>query len=536
MTHTASAELPTDRGAQIASVAVIIVNYGTPDLTIAGIQSVLERTHGSRQIEVHVVDNASPDDSAERLAAAHAEQGWGGRVTLYLETENHGFGRGNNVVLQALQAREESPDAVFLLNPDARLENEAIDLLAQALEANPSAGFAGAGISKPDGTDVTAAFRFPSVLSEFSSALSFGPVARLLDRWTVALPPNHPEGPVGWVAGAAVLMRQDTLQAIQNFDPGFFLYYEEVDLMRRGRDAGWTCLYVPRARVVHIEGEATGVKSGRTVAARLPDYRYDSWQYYFRKAHGRAGALLAAAALLLGSAGNCVISVLRRRPRAVPEAFFGDFLRHGLRPLLAPPHMRAVSMSQNPDDPFAENDGTKNRNPSDISLGALIAEDFRTHDRDLFAQGFWVLFWHRFGNWRMGIRTWVLRLPASILYKVMAKLCEWVCGIYLPYTVHVGRRVRLEHFGGMILVAHTIGDDVIIRQNTTFGISGLDDLTGRPIIGNKVEIGAGAVIIGRIHVGYRAIVGANAVVVRDVPPSAVVGGIPARLLKPIPES
>ena len=113
----------------------------------------------------------------------------------------------------------------------------------------------------------------------------------------------------------------------------------------------------------------------------------------------------------------------------------------------------------------------------------------------------------------------------------MAKLCEWLCGIFLPYTVRVGRRVRLEHFGGMILVAQAIGDDVIIRQNTTFGIANLQALTARPVIGDGVEIGAGAVIVGGIHIGDGAIIGANAVVTQSVPARAVMGGVPARLLR-----
>jgi len=183
------------------------------------------------------------------------------------------------------------------------------------------------------------------------------------------------------------------------------------------------------------------------------------------------------------------------------------------------------------DDDFAENTGQTNKNPSDISFWGLVAEDFATYGRDIFAQGFWALFWHRFGNWRMAVRPRVLRVPLSLLYRIMAKNCEWFGGIFLPYTVHVGRRVRLEHFGGMILVAHTIGNDVIIRQNTTFGIATLDDLTGRPIIEDGVELGAGAVIIGRVRIGTGAIVGANAVVRRDVPAGSVVGGVPARVLK-----
>lgn len=186
-----------------------------------------------------------------------------------------------------------------------------------------------------------------------------------------------------------------------------------------------------------------------------------------------------------------------------------------------------------PPDPalFRPNPGDANGNPAGIGFWTLVAEDFRTHGRDPLSQGFWALFWHRFGNWRMSVRPRLLRAPLTLLYRIMFKLCEWVCGIMLPYTVRVGRRVRLEHFGGMILVAQAIGDDVILRQNTTLGIAGLGDLTARPVIGNGVEVGAGAVIVGRVHVGDGAIVGANAVVTRDVPPRAVVGGVPARLLR-----
>lgn len=180
---------------------------------------------------------------------------------------------------------------------------------------------------------------------------------------------------------------------------------------------------------------------------------------------------------------------------------------------------------------FLPNDGRTNCNPAGVGFWRLVAEDFRTHDSDWFSQGFWALFWHRFGNWRMGVRPKLMRAPLSLLYKVMAKGCEWVCGIFLPYTVRVGRRVKLEHFGGMILVAQTIGNDVIIRQNTTFGIAGLGALTARPVIGDGVEIGAGAVIIGGIHIGDGAIIGANAVVTRSVPAGAVMGGVPARLLR-----
>lgn len=175
--------------------------------------------------------------------------------------------------------------------------------------------------------------------------------------------------------------------------------------------------------------------------------------------------------------------------------------------------------------------GDKNNNPEGIGFWALVAEDFSTHDRDPLSQGFWTLFWHRFGNWRMSIRLAPLRFPLSLLYRFMFKSCEWLCGIKLSYNVLVGRRVRLDHFGGMVLGARSIGSDVTLRQNTTLGIASKTDLNAKPMLEDHVEVGAGAVLVGHITIGRGAIIGANAVVSKSVPPYAVMGGIPARLIR-----
>lgn len=175
-------------------------------------------------------------------------------------------------------------------------------------------------------------------------------------------------------------------------------------------------------------------------------------------------------------------------------------------------------------------DGSKNMNPSDLTFWQLVAEDLRTHRGDWLAQGFWRLFWHRFGNWRMSVRFKPARMMLTAIYRSMFKLSQWMGGIELPYTVKVGRRVRLEHFGGMILVARSIGNDVVLRQNTTIGIARDDDIAARPVLEDHVDVGAGAVILGDIVVGRGALIGANAVVTKDVPPYAVMLGVPARCL------
>jgi serine O-acetyltransferase len=173
--------------------------------------------------------------------------------------------------------------------------------------------------------------------------------------------------------------------------------------------------------------------------------------------------------------------------------------------------------------------GEVNQNPPGIGFWALVREDYEVHWRDPMSQGFWALFWHRFGNLRMSIRPRPLRLPFTAVYKVMFKLTQMLCGVELPYTVPVGRRVHIEHFGGIVISARGIGDEVTLRQNTTLGVARTDDLRARPLIGARVDIGAGAAILGAVTIGDDAVIGANAVVLRDVPPGHVAVGVPARI-------
>jgi serine O-acetyltransferase len=175
--------------------------------------------------------------------------------------------------------------------------------------------------------------------------------------------------------------------------------------------------------------------------------------------------------------------------------------------------------------------GATNQNPAGMGLWALLREDWRTHDRAWLEQGLWAVAVHRFGNWRMGLRPKLIRLPFSLLYKFLDKWVQWTCGITLPYTVRLGRRVRIWHHGGMVLHAASIGDDVHIRQNTTFGVARRDELHQLPTIEDRVDIGCGAVVLGRITVGHDSVIGANAVVLKDVPPHSMAAGVPARVIK-----
>ncbi|MBX7105264.1 MAG: hypothetical protein K1X57_14370 [Gemmataceae bacterium] len=134
----------------------------------------------------------------------------------------------------------------------------------------------------------------------------------------------------------------------------------------------------------------------------------------------------------------------------------------------------------------------------------------------------------------MGIRWKLLRAPFTLMYRCLYKWVEWTCGITLPYTTRLGRRVRIWHHSGMILHARSIGDDVHIRHNTTFGVARRDDNLAIPVIESGVDIGCGVCILGDVVVGHGSVIGANAVVLADVPPGSVAVGIPARVIRRSP--
>jgi serine O-acetyltransferase len=168
--------------------------------------------------------------------------------------------------------------------------------------------------------------------------------------------------------------------------------------------------------------------------------------------------------------------------------------------------------------------------PRRIGLFAQIKQDWIAHKRDWTRPGFRSLAVHRFGNWRMGIPQ-PFRAPLSIIYRWMFRRCRNGYGIELPWTTRIGRRVIIEHQSGIVIHGNSeIGDDCIIRQGVTLGNMTLDRPYDAPKLGRRVNVGAGAKILGAVHIGDDAAIGANAVVMRDIPAGAIAAGIPARIL------
>lgn len=167
-------------------------------------------------------------------------------------------------------------------------------------------------------------------------------------------------------------------------------------------------------------------------------------------------------------------------------------------------------------------------------LRAQLREAYEFNFRSVAAPGFAAVAVNRFAWWAKR-RPFPLDVPLRVLARMAFVVVRNVYGIELPNHVRAGRRFHIAHQGGIVIHPNTVfGDDCVVRQNVTIGAAG-----GRPwaqdhpTFGDRVRIGAGAVVIGAIHVGDDVHIGPNAVVTTSVPAgSMVVSPMSRRLRRP----
>lgn len=248
-------------------VAAVLVNYNAgPELGRA-LRSIAAEAGPSW--EAVVVDNASTDGSAEQALT------FGPCVRLVRNAENRGFGRAVNQGVAATVA-----PLVLVMNPDAWLEPGALAALVAELDRRPECAMAGPRILDPDGSVQGSARGDPDMLTGL-----FGRTGRVR-RWLPGLavaqrnvvtvdPEDGGSRAVDWLSGACVLVRRGAFERVGGFDAGYFLYWEDADLCRRLRGAGFTVRYVPGATAVHQVGHSSRTASALAVRAfHASAYRY----------------------------------------------------------------------------------------------------------------------------------------------------------------------------------------------------------------------------------------------------------------------
>lgn len=166
-----------------------------------------------------------------------------------------------------------------------------------------------------------------------------------------------------------------------------------------------------------------------------------------------------------------------------------------------------------------------------MTLFEHLRADYRAYEGRIGAQGFWAMAVYRFGRWRYGVKPAILRKLFSLIYKVLFKFIQIITGIELPCEVVVGKNFVIDHAGGIVISGYaSFGDDCRIRNGVVVGLRRVDEPCA-PQIGNNVDIGAGAKLLGDIRIGNNVAIGANAVVLCDVPDNHVAYGVPA-VIKP----
>ena len=321
--------------APTGSVFVIIVNFRTGRLTVQCLASLAAEVSSLGSGRVIVVDNCSEDDSVTLISSAIHDNGWEAWAELLPLPRNGGFAYGNNAAIGRARQLDPQLAAVVLLNPDAIARPGLLAALMRQLASQPRAGIAGAAIEGAGGELVVSAHAMPSPLGELEASAKLGVLTRLLSRHVVSPPPTGVSRECDWVSGACMAIRREVLDAVGPLDEGFFLYYEEVDFCRRARRAGWSCWLVADARVMHLEGAATGIKAARQ---RLPAYWFASRRRFFVKAYGIGGLVLADLLWALGRTSLVLRRLLGLGGRAghadEPSRMTGDLLLGDVRAAL----------------------------------------------------------------------------------------------------------------------------------------------------------------------------------------------------------
>jgi hypothetical protein len=207
---------------------------------------------------------------------------------------------------------------------------EALQTLVDFLVAHSGVGIAGGRSEDPDETPQHCCFRFPNALNEFAANARLGVVDKLLRNVICRVPIAQDAHPIDWVSGAFMLVRREVLEHVGLFDEGYFLYYEETDLIHRARKAGWTCWHVPGARVVHLVGYSSGVTIRHRRPDRKPRYWFDSRRRYFLKQRGKCYAAWADGMAILGLIIGRLRAVLTTKKGAYPPRILWDMFRNSV--------------------------------------------------------------------------------------------------------------------------------------------------------------------------------------------------------------
>ncbi len=238
----------TDLQDNMPFVTVIIVNYNSFDDSRRCIESLLEFSPHNAHVRIVVVDNASTDNSVQRLQALFEE------ILIIPNEGNVGFSRAVN---QALESSSDT-DFFLLLNPDTVVTPHAVDDMIEFIQSHPEAGAVGCSLLLEDNTVQISSGKYPSVLTYLTDISLFHSLRiktrRFVGRFKTAGKASSQRyfREVDWLMGACILVPANVVDKVGLLDEGFFMYAEDADWCRRIKDSGFKIYQLTNVSIFHF--------------------------------------------------------------------------------------------------------------------------------------------------------------------------------------------------------------------------------------------------------------------------------------------
>jgi N-acetylglucosaminyl-diphospho-decaprenol L-rhamnosyltransferase len=254
-------------------LSVIIVSWNVREDLTRCLRSISKNSPAC-EFEVIVVDNASSDGTAECVRRDFPA------ITLIANEQNRGFAAANNQAIRIARG-----EYLFLLNPDTVVHCRSLDNLIKILDENSRAGICAPRILNADGTIYHSVKRIVTFRGVLYAKTFFRYLGIFKTHYNNLRPANFDydkQAEVEQISGAAILVKRSVIMEIGPMDEDLFLYYEDVDLCLRTREAGWEIIYVPDAVITH-----TGGMSSEQISADRRIIEHKSLLIYLRKHRGK---------------------------------------------------------------------------------------------------------------------------------------------------------------------------------------------------------------------------------------------------------
>ena len=261
-------------------ISIIIVSFNTKHLIDRCFNSV-KNSAGELEYEIIVVDNMSKDGSYDHIKEKYPE------VKLIQSGGNIGFAAANNLGFKSAEG-----EYIVLLNSDAFIVEDGLKKSVEKMEKDKRIGLGGVKLIGENGEWQPSARTFPGIFTEFSTISGLSDKyknTRIFGKVNMTYCNQEEDIVCDWVPGAFSIIRREVIEKIGLFDERFFLYFEEVDLCRRIKKAGYKIIYWADIKVIHIGGGSTTVFSEKLVSKsgmQMTLWRLQSQYLYYRKNYG----------------------------------------------------------------------------------------------------------------------------------------------------------------------------------------------------------------------------------------------------------